>query len=290
MAPSDLRGELRTAVLAARNADGGWGYHAGKTSRLEPTCWALLALARSDRRAAEIGILLKWPTDKQWLSDVAGAPANISFNSLAALSLIDHPSGAPGAVLLARLILGEKGKRLEQSTVFRQDNSLQAWPWVDGTFSWVEPTCWCLLLIKKLRTQLGPEADERIGVAEAMLHDRACSDGGWNYGSSNVYGQELFPYVSTTALGLMAMQDRRADPIVMRAVRRLEAGYAAEVTPMALALTVIALDAHARPSDGPRALLAKRLSEPSADPSTLSRAMSLYALTDSSDGHAAFRL
>src|SRR5580765_2677786 len=135
MAPSDLRGELRAAVLAARNADGGWGYHVGKSSRLEPTCWALVALAQSDHRAPAIDVLLKWPTDKQWLVDVAGAPLNICFNGLAALSLMDHPTGAAGAALLARLILSEKGKRLGQSTIFRQDNSLQAWPWIDGTFS-----------------------------------------------------------------------------------------------------------------------------------------------------------
>jgi hypothetical protein len=290
MADSDLGGNLRAAVLAARNADGGWGYHAGKTSRLEPTCWALVALARSDHRATDIDVLLKWPTDRQWLADVAGAPANISFNGLAALLLMEHPDGAKGAELLARLILTEKGLRLEQSTVFRQDNSLQAWPWVDGTFSWVEPTCWCLLLMKKIRRQLGSAADERIGVAEAMLRDRACKDGGWNYGSSNVYGQELFPYVSTTALGLIAMQDRSADPVVTRALQRLETGYVAEPTPMALALTVMALGAHARPADAPRALLKKRLSKPDAQASTLNLAMSLYALTDAPDGHATFRL
>ena len=290
MAHDDLGGDLRAAVLAARNADGGWGYHPGKASRLEPTCWALVALARYDHRATDVDVLLKWPTDRQWLADVAGAPANISFNGLAALLLLEQPNGASGAQLLGRLILSEKGMRLEQSTVFRQDNSLQAWPWVDGTFSWVEPTCWCLLLMKKLRRQLGAEADQRIGVAEAMLRDRACKDGGWNYGSSNVYGQELFPYVSTTALGLMAMQDRPTDPIVTRAVQRLETGYGAEPTPMALALTVIALGAHARPSDAPLALLKKRLAMPDAESSTLSHAMSLYALTDTPDGHSIFRL
>ena len=289
MAPNDLRGELRAAVLAARNADGGWGYRAGKASRLEPTCWALLALARIENRPADIGVLLKWPTEHQWLTDVPGAPANISFNGLAALSLMDQASGATGAMLLARLILSEKGKRLDQSSVFRQDNSLQAWPWVDGTFSWVEPTCWCLLLTKKLRAQLGAQADERIGVAEAMLRDRACGDGGWNYGSSNVYGQELFPYVSTTALGLIAMQDRRTDRIVTRALQRLESSYASESTPMALALTIIALDAHAKPVGAPRALLDKRLSASDGDTSTLARAMSLYALADTPNGHA-FRL
>jgi len=289
MAYSDLQKELRAAVLAARNPDGGWGYQAGKASRLEPTSWALVALARSDRRATDAEVLRKWPTDRQWLADVAGAPANISFNGLAALSLLDDPNGATGAQLLARLILSTKGRKLEQSTVFRQDNSLQAWPWVDGTFSWVEPTCWCLLLVKKLRSQLGADADQRIGVAEAMLRDRACRDGGWNYGSSNVYGQELFPYVSTTALGLMAMQDRSGDPIVTRALQRLERGYTSELTPMALALTVIAFEMYKRPRDAARALLAQRLSKPEPVTSMLGRAMSLYALTDSPDGHA-FRL
>ena len=214
----------------------------------------------------------------------------MTFNGLAAISLLTDPNGAAGAQLIARLILGAKGKRLDQSTVFRQDNSLQAWPWIDGTFSWVEPTCWCLLVVKKLRKQLGAAADERIGVAEAMLRDRACRDGGWNYGSSNVYGQELFPYVSTTALGLMAMQDRAGDPIVTRALQKLEQDFSSEPTPMSLALTAIALSMHKRPTENVRALLAKQVAKPDAAVSVAGRAMSLYALTDSPDGDATFRI
>ena len=290
MALTALQNELRAAVLAARNADGGWGYQAGKSSRLEPTCWALLALARVDRRAIDAQVLRQWPTDQQWLADVPGAPANISFNGLAALALMDDPNGRAGAQLIARLILTAKGTRLGQSTVLRQDNSLQAWSWVDGTFSWVEPTCWCLLLVKKLRTQLGAEAEGRIGVAEAMLRDRACRDGGWNYGSSNVYGQELFPYVSTTALGLIALQDRANDPVVTRALQRLEEDFPSEPTPMSLALTSIALGAHKRPRDAARALLSKQLASASITASTLTRAMGLYALTDSPDGRTTFSL
>ena len=286
----DLQTTLRAAILAARNGDGGWGYQPGKASRLEPTCWALVALARTDRRTTDTAVLRKWPTERQWLADVPGAPANIAFNGMAALSLMDDPHGAAGAQLIARLILGTKGRKLEQSAIFRQDNSLQAWPWIDGTFSWVEPTCWSLLLVKKLRSQLGAEADNRIGVAEAMLRDRACRDGGWNYGSSNVYGQELFPYVSTTALGLIAMQDRAGDPVVTRALNRIEQDFASEPTPMALALAAIALDVHNRPRDGARTLLAERLSQADGVTSTLARAMSLYALTDSPNGRAIFRI
>ena len=36
--------DLRQQLLDGRNADGGWGYYRGRVSRLEPTCWALLAL------------------------------------------------------------------------------------------------------------------------------------------------------------------------------------------------------------------------------------------------------
>ena len=47
---------LRTFLLAGRNADGGWGYYPGKASRLEPTCWALLALPDVDPV-----VLTRWP-------------------------------------------------------------------------------------------------------------------------------------------------------------------------------------------------------------------------------------
>ena len=77
----------------------------------------------------------------------------------------------------------------------RQDNRLQAWPWVDGTASWVEPTAWCLLLLKRVRSQSPSlEAAERIRVGEQLLFDRVCHEGGWNYGNSEVYGQKLWPY------------------------------------------------------------------------------------------------
>src|SRR5260370_29147058 len=34
-------------VREAQNADGGWGFHVGSQSRVEPTCWALQALMDS---------------------------------------------------------------------------------------------------------------------------------------------------------------------------------------------------------------------------------------------------
>jgi hypothetical protein len=35
---------MRETLLSGTNPDGGWAYYHGHASRLEPTCWALLAL------------------------------------------------------------------------------------------------------------------------------------------------------------------------------------------------------------------------------------------------------
>ena len=36
--------EFISLLKILQNADGGWGFHAGEPSRVEPTCWALRAL------------------------------------------------------------------------------------------------------------------------------------------------------------------------------------------------------------------------------------------------------
>jgi hypothetical protein len=228
------------------------------------------------------------PADRGWLADVAGTPVNFGFNALAAVTLLADARHAPPAAGIGRLLVDARGLRLDPSSAIRQDNSLQAWPWVDGTFSWVEPTAWCLLLLKKLRGALEPGAAERIGIGEQMLRDRACAEGGWNYGSSNVYGQELFPYVPTTALGLIAMQDRRDDPVVARALGRLRTSFRGESTPIALALTIVALAIHGVSVAEPTAGLVELLNASPDGHALQGLAMSLYALTVSDHGVSAF--
>lgn len=291
--PRSITSGLQQALLALRNKDGGWGYYTGKTSRLEPTCWALLALARQAGTTLDIGPLRGWPRQDDCLVDVPGAPINYAFNALAAMTLLQHPDGAALARPIAGRIVMAKGVRLEQATALRQDNSLQAWPWIDQTFSWVEPTAYCLLLLKKMRHETGGTAtagDERIRVGERMLLDRACQTGGWNYGGSNVYGQELWAYVPTTALALLAMQDRRDEPVVAKSLQYLQKDAATEKSAPALAVSLICLRVFGIQAPSFEQELIPRLDLSRALGSTVALAMSLYALADTRHGMAAFTL
>lgn len=283
--------DLRDTLLGLRNADGGWGYYPGKASRLEPTCWGLLALARHSSAPIDIAALRKWPRENGWFLDAQSAPVNYAFNAFAALTLLQHPDGAGLATPVAAKLLQAKGVKLEQATALRQDNSLQAWPWIDQTFSWVEPTAWCLLLLKKVSQFPGlPSTSERIQVGERMLLDRACKTGGWNYGGSNVYGQELWAYVPTTALALLAMQDRRDDPVVAKSLQFLQKDAATERSAPALALAMISLSVFGVDVAPFERDLLSRLDLSRALGSTVALASSLYALAYTRHGMAAFVL
>ena len=157
---------VREALMRAANKGGGWPYYAEKGSRIEPTCWALLALAEADpdgdnwQRMATPH--LAWLTSIQGrdglLIDVPGAPPNFTANGLAACVLAGsafraaRPEPVEGrAPDLARLgdeLVTVKGLSVDIPDP-RQDNRLQGWPWMPDTFSWIEPTCWCLLALKK---------------------------------------------------------------------------------------------------------------------------------------------
>ena len=253
--------DLAGLLLAARNGDGGWGYYQGKATRLEPTCWAILAL-KGDAAVGDLGRTLRnWPASEALLLERVGGQPNYGFHALALLALVaagvEH---VEGNATLASALQKVKGLALPQSDISRQDNSLQGWSWIANTFSWVEPTAWCVLALKKAAAvgTLRVDAD-RINEAERLLLDRAMQAGGWNYGNSNMLGQELVPYVPTTAIALLALQDRRHEPAVARGLSYLERSAVNERSGSALALASLALRVYGRPADSVDAALREQL-------------------------------
>jgi len=241
---SPIVDRLRERLRRTASPAGGWAYYEARNSRIEPTCWALLATASPDNSAAapHLAFLASLQQPDGLLIELAGEPPNFSHNGLAAWVL--QQIGSTGGPDVSRLIAGltaAKGVKAGNDGS-PQDNSLQAWSWVPDTFSWVEPTAWCVLALKKSRAHTPSAAiDARIREAEAMLVNRACREGGWNYGNATILQQDLRPYVPTTALGLLAMSDLSANEAVQRSLMLLESTQLTEPSAFALALTVLAL-------------------------------------------------
>ena len=285
---SERLASLRAKLLEWRNVDGGWGYSRGKRSRLESTCWALLALGQRDSEA--VRVLESWARRDGWFIDVPGTPPNYAFNAVAALTLRHLAPGSATAAALVRRLADTKGKTFAASKVVRQNNGIAAWPWVADTASWIEPTAWALLLLKAARQDGGYAGlDARIEAGEALLFDRVCHDGGWNYGNPHVFEKNLWPYVPTTALGLLALQDRREQSIVTRSLAQMRSDLETERSPYALAIALLAMRVCDADTDAVRAV-AGRLEADVANglASVVSIAMALTALAP--EGSKAFTL
>jgi hypothetical protein len=295
----DIASEMRVALLSAVNADGGWGYYPGKGSRLEPTCWALMALRNAElgppsRRASSSALFQQSRYKDGLLLEPAVRDEdrpNLAFNGLAALLLAGQKELGTGGLLegVTSGIIEHRGLKLPQSPLSPQDNSLQAWAWIDTTFSWVEPTAWCALALKKVAAGRR-DALARIDVAERMLRDRCCVAGGWNSGTAMVLGQGLNPYVPTTALGLMALQNLPQDPVVVRSLAALRRLSLSERSAMALSLTLIAFALFGISTGELEQALLDQWNRTLFLGNMHSTAMALYSLTHRDHGTSDFRI
>ncbi|MDF1501892.1 hypothetical protein, partial [Roseisolibacter sp. H3M3-2] len=225
-----------------------------------------------------------WPATTQ-----VDAPSWAGATALLALARL---GGAPDAVARGgEWLLAREANRFDLSTrlLFRfqkwrgaavpteLDATLSGWPWVDGTFGWVEPTAIALLALRAAGVR-GARAEERAGQGTRMLLDRAVPGGGWNYGNTKVLGQDVAPYPDTTAWALLAL---RGEPTAAAASRegvaRLDTMLAHTRSTLARALGALALRAHSTDDAPVRAALAARVLE-SPPAEVRARALALLAL------------
>jgi len=181
------------AIEEARNPDGGFGPVAGADS--EPETTAMVALATGDERART------WVEAAQRPDGSVGDRAGDVFRDLTSLAALVLPAGAAREHALDHLEAARATKTGEDPNV-PHDPSARGWPWTTGTFGWVEPTSWAVLALRSLRPGSGVIAD---GLA--LLADRECDGGGWNYGNAEAFGQSLVPFGQTTAMALLALHD-----------------------------------------------------------------------------------
>jgi Squalene-hopene cyclase C-terminal domain len=225
----------------SQNADGGWGFHPGSESRVEPTCWAIMALRASADTPNSAAILERgfqflrtgqladgsWAASPEattgcWVTSLAcwvlTADAHAREAVVTGLKWLCHDwprDSAPWRRLLARFFSGRR--------VSAQDDSLRGWGWTPRTSSWVEPTSFALILLARAPSDALPSgARQRRELARRMLYDRMCPGGGWNCGNPMVYGVPGEALIVPTAWALLALRDEPARPEFVMSLDWLE--------------------------------------------------------------------
>jgi squalene cyclase len=228
-------------LLGAQNEDGGWGAVKGKRSNTESTSFALMALKSLEGKLFDRQTTagLKWllqhqGDDGSWFLNDASKQGSWT-TPIAVLALLSFQDQREHALRAAKWILTQQGKKpgwlatllVRLSLVKKMtelDPYLSGWSWTAGAFSWVEPTSYSLMALKKLKRSLaGTNCDERIRQGEMLIYDRMCENGGWNYGNSKVLGEALWPYPDVTAVALIALQDLTTSAVNQKSLRVLDA-------------------------------------------------------------------
>ena len=207
------------ALRRAQNPDGGWGYFPGKSSWLEPTAYAALALHGEPAGDRAWALLSSWQSsDGSWRPCSSVNVASWGTSLCVTIAIARKQWGAP-LQKGVEWLLGSSGveSRMVNRIAARigllkseRDIGLKAWPWKPETSGWVEPTVHSLVALKQASPRMSSsELRERVRMGEEQLINVRSRDGGWNYGSPAALGVDLPSYPETTALALVGLQEQR---------------------------------------------------------------------------------
>ena len=225
----------------------GWGYYAGIPQAYpEPTCYSLLALSDTSFSPTE---------SLDWLAGLVNSDGKLYLPN------DDSPHWGTShlVIALSRLnqlpdirqasvdwMLAWKSNYIDTTHTGGLDGSLIGWSWISDTFSWVEPTSYTVFALKLA----GQGTHERVKEAEALLFDRMCQPGGWNFGNPMVLDRPIEPSLPETAIALFALQDLpEAAEAIEKGLTFLEGDTPRFPSTLSLALTILCLELFDRPNE-----------------------------------------
>jgi len=233
-------------LLSFSLSDGGLAYYRGNASSAEPTLLALLGLFAVGATAQSTKPLLSWAAGLQNPDGSVGLNPEHRDQGLwltALSAIVFHRLGLKEARDRALgFVTSLKSVTVANDPNIRQDNTLVGWPWVPGTFGWVEPTAWSLVALNVCG--LGGHA--RAVEGRKFLLDRQIPSGGWNYGNPGINDRELLPFWDTTGLALVALRGRTDVDRVRPSLDLLEKDQEKIESPCGLAWTVLSLESYGR--------------------------------------------
>jgi hypothetical protein len=261
---AEVRRSERLSLLASlQNADGGWGFRASGQSRVEPTCWAALALFQSSQPKNENAYRRQleflqsrqlpegsWPAGPEmsgggWVTSLACCALSGSAGSdkqlRAGLQWIceDVPRDSSPWQRFMRSLRPD-------SKLTAQSDSYRGWGWTPKTSSWVEPTSFALMALREAPSEKLPKgASQRRESGISLLYDRMCPGGGWNCGNPRVYGVDGDALVLPTCWALLALHDAPEKPGRALSLAWLQKAFARIASPGSLAVAQMTLEIYA---------------------------------------------
>jgi hypothetical protein len=225
--------------------DGGFSPHPRGRYRADATCWAILALvgdpgngdlltrARS-RLAAD-----QFPDGRVCISP--DHPEAFWPTTLAVFAWRQSPKHRENQARAADFLITTSGTHFLQTanSATAHDSNIKGWPWIAETHSWAEPTALALMALKIA----GYGGHQRVQEATRLLLDRQLPQGGWNYGNTFVFDQELRPMPLSTGIVLNALKGQTSLASIQGSLTYLQSRVASLPTPRSLGWSLLGLGA-----------------------------------------------
>jgi len=228
-------------ILKRLLPDGGFALFEKGNYRPDATAWAILSLESLNKEATVVDHArsrLKEDQDKDGrISVQKGLSAAYWTTSIAALAWHGEPAYQEAYKLSINFLISTFGKSSPKKSYIGHDTTLKGWPWIEGTHSWVEPTALAILALKSA----GYEKNYRVTEALQLILDRQLPHGGWNYGNTNIFGQELRADSYSTGITLYALAGSIDRKDIQKSIGYLQKRVEKDRTPLSLGWEIMGL-------------------------------------------------
>ena len=225
--------------------DGGFRTRIAGSYRPDATAWAILALTAAGTKPDRLK-----PARTRLVADqlrdgrvsVSPEHSDVFWPTALAILAWQNASEYHGPQSRAgNFLIQTTGHHFQKKThnPLAHDTTIKGWPWTANTHSWVEPTALSLMALQAS----GYREHKRVQEAIHMLMDRQLPAGGWNYGNTKVFGQELRPMPENSGMALNALAERVPVKSVQSSLDYLKTKVTNLDTPLALGWSHLGLGA-----------------------------------------------
>lgn len=245
--------------LLSQEKNNCWGYLPGDGPAVEATSWAIIALANEPEKIIPaVHWLIGAQGDDGGWSTCPSAQGS-DWSTASALTALRIAAGTNDQIAkLAEAPIKSAIAWLSDHVIdlytplgkvvyflLKGESALnypRGWPWMPGTFHWIEPTSYSLIALKPFPKTYEEPLLTVIKRANDYLLNYSCHGGGWNYGETKRLAELLPAYQLDTAEALVALQDMSQLDKVKSGIALLQRAKNKGLSPHTLSWTILAKD------------------------------------------------